>query len=66
MKSTLMAVYFVTGCLICGWFTMAAAYQWRAPDFGVVKALRESNRGGGGGGYYGGGRSYGGSWGGGK
>jgi hypothetical protein len=59
MKRTLLIVYLAMGVVICGWFTVAVAFAWRAPDFGVVKSLNS-----GGGGY--GGRSYGGSWGGGK
>ena len=60
MKKTLMTVYLVMGCLICVWFTFAAAYAWKSPDFGIVKSL---SSGGSGRSY---GRSYGGSWGGGK
>ena len=66
MKKTLLIVYLATGFVICGWFTVAAAYRWKAPDFGVTRSI---GSGSGGGGYYGGGsygRSYGGSWGGGK
>ncbi|MCS7470409.1 hypothetical protein NZK35_27480 [Stieleria sp. ICT_E10.1] len=64
MKKTVMVVYLTMGLVICGWFTAAAAFSWRAPNFGIAKALQSS--GSGGGGYYGGGRSFGGSWGGGK
>lgn len=63
MKQTLMIVYLVMGFMICGWFTVAAAYHWKSPDFGVAKSF--SGGGSGRSGYYGG-RSYGGSWGGGK
>ena len=63
MKQTIWVVYLVVGIVICSWFTMAAAFGWRAPNLGIVKALSESSRGSGSGGYYGGGRSYGGSWG---
>ena len=64
MKKTVLVVYLVTSMVICGWFTMAAALGWKAPNFGIAKAL--SSGGSRSGGYYGGGRSYGGSWGGGK
>ena len=61
MRSTLMIVYLSCGIVICLWFTAAAAFSWKSPDFGIVKSMNS----GGGGGYYRG-RSYGGSWGGGK
>ncbi len=56
-----MIVYLSCGIVICCWFTAAAAFGWKSPDFGIVKSMNS----GGSGGYYGG-RSYGGSWGGGK
>lgn len=62
MKKTVMIVYLVMGAMICGWFSAAAAYHWKSPDFGVTKSFGSSS---GRSGYYGG-RSYGGSWGGGK
>ncbi|MCO8122806.1 hypothetical protein NHH03_13745 [Stieleria sp. TO1_6] len=66
MKKTLLTAYLVMGVVVCSWFTVAAAMGWKAPDFGVAKALSEGSRGGSyGGGTYGG-RSIGGSWGGGK
>lgn len=62
MKKTFLIVYLVTSLVICSWFTMAAAFGWKAPNFGIAKSL---SSGGSRSGYYGG-RSYGGSWGGGK
>jgi hypothetical protein len=62
MKNTLLLFYLVVGISLCGWYTVAAAYRWKSPDFGIMKALSEGSSGGG---YYGG-RSYGGAWGGGK
>jgi len=54
-----MTVYLAVGIVVCLWFTFAAAYAWKAPDFGVLKSMNDGNRGG----YHGGGRSFGGSWG---
>ena len=51
--------YLVFGLSVCLWFGVAAAYSWRAPNFGILDGMNS-----GGGGVYG--RSYGGSWGGGK
>ncbi|MDA7893816.1 hypothetical protein OAE21_01475 [Rubripirellula sp.] len=58
-KSKWFLGYLVFGLSVCLWFGFAAAYSWRAPDFGIVNGMNS-----GGGGVYG--RSYGGSWGGGK
>ncbi|MCA9140227.1 MAG: hypothetical protein KDB00_25830 [Planctomycetales bacterium] len=65
MKNTVLVVYLVVGFVICGWFTAAAALGWKAPNFGIAKAITSGGSGSSRGGYYGG-RSYGGSWGGGK
>ncbi len=61
MKSKLLLIYLVLGITICGWFTIAAAYRWKATDYGILRELSKSSSSGGGSG-----RSYGGSWGGGK
>lgn len=58
-RSKLFIGYLVFGLSVCLWFGVAAAYSWRAPNFGILDGMNS----GGGGGY---GRSYGGSWGGGK
>lgn len=66
MKSDLMKVYLVLGITVCGFYSVAAARGWKAPDLGIFKAMDSMSSSSGGSGYYGGGRSYGGSWGGGK
>ena len=63
MKNTILITYLIVGLVVCGWYTIAAANGWKAPNFGIAKAFSGSGRSRGG--YYGG-RSYGGSWGGGK
>lgn len=67
MNRTLFFTYVAFGMIVCGWFTVAAAFRWKAPDLGLVRAINSierSSSGYSGGGSYG--RSFGGSWGGGK
>ncbi|MCD0463577.1 hypothetical protein [Roseiconus lacunae] len=61
MKQTVWITFLTVGFLVCSWFTMAAAFGWKAPSLGVAKAISSGSRSSSG--YYGGGRSYGGSWG---
>lgn len=49
-----LVAYLIFGIVVCGWFAVAAANGWRAPNFGILDGSSSS------------GRSHGGAWGGGK